>query len=84
MTDKTHRMDLPKAELEPEARAAAGEERRIEAQKQQKREAESRKKAGKPVAPPSDEPAPKAQRDFTDPESRILKTKDGFIQGSNA
>ena len=27
---------------------------------------------------------PKAQRNFTDPESRILKTKDGYIQGYNA
>jgi transposase len=30
------------------------------------------------------EPAAKAQRNFTDPESRIMKTKDGFIQGYNA
>ena len=29
-------------------------------------------------------PDPKAQKNFTDPESRILKTKDGFIQGYNA
>lgn len=29
-------------------------------------------------------PAAKAQRNFTDPESRILKTSDGFIQGYNA
>lgn len=28
-------------------------------------------------------PKPKAQRNFTDPESRIQKTKDGFIQGFN-
>src|SRR5439155_23840432 len=34
--------------------------------------------------PPSTEPDAKAQRNFTDPESRILKTKDGFIQGYNA
>jgi len=31
-----------------------------------------------------DEPDDKAQRNFTDPESRIQKTKDGFIQGYNA
>ena len=30
------------------------------------------------------EPDPKAQKNFTDPESRIMKTKDGFIQGYNA
>lgn len=29
-------------------------------------------------------PKPKAQRNFTDPDSRIQKTKDGFIQGFNA
>src|SRR6202034_1101792 len=29
-------------------------------------------------------PGGKAQRNFTDPESRILKTKDGYIQGYNA
>lgn len=31
-----------------------------------------------------DAPEDKAQRNFTDPESRIQKTKDGFIQGYNA
>lgn len=29
-------------------------------------------------------PAPKAQRNFTDPESRIQKTSEGFVQGYNA
>jgi len=29
------------------------------------------------------QPTPKAQRNFTDPESRIMKTGDGFIQGYN-
>jgi transposase len=29
-------------------------------------------------------PPDKAQRNFTDPQSRIMKTKDGFIQGFNA
>jgi hypothetical protein len=36
------------------------------------------------TAPPKAEPDGKAQRNFTDPESRILKTKDGYIQGYNA
>jgi transposase len=31
-----------------------------------------------------DAPEDKAQRNFTDPESRIQKTKDGYIQGYNA
>jgi transposase len=73
-----------KAALEAEAKSAAEEERRIEAEKEAQREAEGRKKPGKPGKPPSDEPDPKTQRNFTDPESRILKTKDGYIQGYNA
>jgi transposase len=37
-----------------------------------------------PAALEPAKPEPKAQRNFTDPESRIMKTKDGFIQGYNA
>src|SRR6201993_2141207 len=73
-----------KAELEAEAKAAAAEEmqRREEAEEQRKKG--GRKKTGKTPAPPKQEPEGKAQRNFTDPESRILKTKDGYIQGYNA
>ena len=73
-----------KAALEADAKAMADEERRIEAEKEKQREAEGRKKPGIPAAPPSDEPDPKAQRNFTDPESRIMKSKDGFVQAYNA
>src|SRR3979490_2883508 len=62
----------------------AAEGRRIEAEKEQQRQAEGRKKPGKPAAPPSDQPDPKSQRNFTDPESRIMKSKDGFVQAYNA
>jgi transposase len=73
-----------KAELEAEARAAAEAETKARAEAEQKRRAEGRKKSGKTPAPPNPEPDPKSQRNFTDPESRILKTKDGYIQGYNA
>jgi hypothetical protein len=73
-----------KAELEAQAQAAAEEEERRRAAAEEKRKAEGRKKSGKPPAPPKTEPDGKAQRNFTDPESRILKTKDGYIQGYNA
>ena len=73
-----------RAALEAEARQAAEEERRIEAEKEQQRQAEGRKKPGKPAAAPSDQPDPKSQRNFTDPESRIMKSKDGFVQAYNA
>jgi transposase len=73
-----------KAELEAEAKAAAAEEEQRRAEAEQKRIAEGRKKNGKTPAPPSAEPDGKAQRNFTDADSRILKTKDGYIQGYNA
>ena len=73
-----------KAELEAEAKAVAQEEARRRAEAEEQRKAEGGKKNGKDPAPPSEEPDPKAQRNFTDPESRILKTKDGYIQGYNA
>jgi transposase len=71
VADKQKRLEKireAKAALEAEAKAAA-EERRV---------AEGGKK------PTKTEPDGKAQRNFTDPESRVLKTKDGYIQGYNA
>jgi len=41
------------------------------------------KPSGRGKGPPSTPPG-KAQRNFTDPQSRIMKTRDGFIQGFNA
>jgi transposase len=73
-----------KAELEAEAKAAAEEETRRRAEAEAKRIAQGRKKNGYAPKPPSEEPDGKAQRNFTDPESRILKSKEGFIQGYNA
>jgi len=73
-----------KAALEAEAKVVAEEEARRRAEAESKRKAEGRKKNGKTPAPVREEPEPKAQRNFTDPESRILLTKDGYIQGYNA
>ena len=73
-----------KAALEAEAKAVAAEEARRRAEADAKRRAEGRKKSGKSPAPPRQEPDGKTQRNFTDPDSRILKTKDGYIQGYNA
>ena len=39
---------------------------------------------GKPKRAPGGGPPPGAQRNFTDPDSRIQKTRDGMIQGYNA
>jgi transposase len=48
-------------------------------------EAQARADAAAAGKPPDDgTPADKAQRNFTDPEAKIQKTSDGFIQGYNA
>ena len=87
VADKQKRLEkirAAKAELEAEAKAAAAEEERRRAEAEERRIADGRKKNGKTPAPPSAAPDGKAQRNFTDPDSRILKTKDGYIQGYNA
>jgi hypothetical protein len=67
-----------KAELEAEARAAAEQADDGDGPSAGTPRARLDRKAGPPA------PDDKAQRNFTDPESRIMKTKDGFIQGYNA
>jgi transposase len=69
-----------KAELEAEAKAKAAAD--AAARERAAGEDNDDKPPRKP--PSAAAPEPKAQRNFTDPESRILKTKDGYIQGYNA
>ena len=64
------RLRQAKAELEAEAKAEA------------EREPDPEKTSHK--AKPTGIPADKAQRNFTDSESRIMKSNEGFIQGYNA
>jgi transposase/IS5 family transposase len=67
-------------ELPPELRTAEGRLRKLREAKAAL-EAEAREKSGDPDALPD----PKAQRSFTDPDSRIMHSKpDGFIYGYNA
>jgi transposase len=68
-----------KAELEAEAKAAAEAKPKAEAEAAEKREAEGRRKRG-----PTTEPDAKAQKNFTDSDSRIMKSKDGFVQAYTA
>jgi transposase len=81
---RAEKIRAAKAELEAEARAAAEAKAKAEAEAEEERRKEGRKKPGRPAAPPSNEPDPKAQKNFTDPESSIMKSKEGFIQGYNA
>jgi len=73
-----------KAELEAEAKAAAEAKLKAAAEAQENRESKGRRKGGRKGAPPSTAPDAKAQKNFTDPESRIMKSKDGFVQAYNA
>ena len=87
VADKKRRAETiraAKAALEAEAKAAAEAKVKEKAAAEEKRQAEGRKKPGRKAAPASGEPAPKAQMNFTDPESRIMKSKDGFVQAFNA
>jgi hypothetical protein len=87
VADKQQRLSkirAAKAALEAEAEAAAEQKAKAEAAADARRRAERRQKPGKKAKPPGGEPAGKAQRNFTDPESRVLLTRDGFIQGYNA
>jgi transposase len=81
---RAERIRKAKAELEAEAKAAAEAKLKAEAEVAEKRAAEGRRKPGRQAAPPSTEPDAKAQKNFTDPESRIMKSKDGFVQAYNA
>ena len=82
-----------KAELEAEARAAAAAQAEVArakcAERERKAEETGKRPGGRPPAIPDPEtavPKPKAQRNFTDPASRIMKdgaTK-SFVQAYNA
>lgn len=68
-----------------EAKAALEAEAKQKAEDQRAELAERDPAApGRKPDPPSPVPEDKAQRNFTDPESRIMKTKDGFTQSYNA
>lgn len=77
VADKAKRLEKireAKAALEAEAKAKAEE----------KASTPQRYRGGRKPKTPAGEPPDKAQRNFTDPESRIMKGRDGFIQGYNA
>lgn len=52
--------------------------------RQQKEKESGKKVRGKKPTPPEEGPRPKDQYNFTDPQSRIMKTADGFDQCYNA
>lgn len=53
---------------------------KIETRKQGERETGKKKRGRKPKEPTT-EPEPEAKGNVTDPDSRILKTRSGYVQG---
>lgn len=73
-----------KAELEAQARERAKEqESALKAREREEKESGQKKRGRKPK-PVSKEVAEEAKANLTDPESRIMKTRKGFVQGFNA
>ena len=68
------------AALEAETKLAAEEERRIEAEKEQQRNAEGRKKPGKPAAPLRTNPIPR--RNATSPIRKPHHEVEGRLRPS--
>lgn len=66
------------ASLESEAQAQAEQRREEIRQQEEALEKEGKKRRGRKPKEPTDTPDPKAQRNFTDPDSRIMK--DGATQ----
>jgi transposase len=77
-----------KGEAEEKEKAAAEREGRKPRRKQKGKKPRPGKEGAETEAAPqaSGDPTPddKAQKNFTDPESRIMKGPDGFLQGYNA
>jgi len=61
------------AALEAEAKAEAEKKRAEMAEKEKRRDEDGRPPRGRGPKPPSEEPKDSAQRNFTDPDSRIMK-----------
>ena len=81
VADKQRRLvRIKEAKAALEAKAAAEAKAKAKASPK----AKARKPASRTPEVAAPKPPDKAQRNFTDPESRILKTKNGYIQGYNA
>jgi transposase len=87
-SERLEKLRAATAEIKARAKERASQEQAaFEARQRARAEREKetgRKSGGPPPAPPSAAPKAQDQYNFTDPESRIMKTKDGFQQSYNA
>ena len=83
--DRLEKIRQAKARLEAEAKACAEQEQRDRDEQEARRQAEGKSRRGKPPAPIDPTPEDKAQTNFTDPESKIMKRSNkGFDYCYNA
>ena len=73
-----------KAELEAQAREAAKDQEDALKDREREEKESGKSKRGRKPKPPSAEVGAEAKANLTDPESRIMKTRKGYIQGYNA
>jgi len=71
--DRIAKIKQAKQSLEDEAKAKADAKRQAIQEHKEASKKKGKTRKGKPPKDPSDTPDPKAQRNFTDPESRIMK-----------
>jgi hypothetical protein len=78
------RLKEAKARLEQEAEEEASKQaQKIKERKEEERKT-GKKKHGRKPKPPKDKPLTESRANITDPESRIMKTRTGYVQGYNA
>jgi len=86
MADKQRRLArirAARAELEAEAQAKAAAKAAAKTVPGTKADGTPAKRRGRKPAQPPGTPEPTAQRNFTDPDSRIMLGRDGFVQAYN-
>ena len=87
MRDRNGRLERLKRcreRLEGEAAAAAADHARKLAERAAKEAETGQKLRGRKPKPVSESPEAEAKANVTDPDSRIMKTRRGFVQGYNA
>lgn len=83
-TTRLERLKECRERLESEAAEKAARQERKIREREAEEEATGSKKRGRKPATPDPAPAPEAKANVTDPESRIMKTRNGYVQGYNA
>jgi hypothetical protein len=82
--DRLKRLQECREQLETEAREKAEERRKKIAEREAEEERQGRKLPGRKPGEPEENPEKDAKANVTDPESKIMKTRSGYVQGYNA